>query len=450
MTRLTAALQWFFGRSAPLTFFTLFLFGGAMLLVSTIVGVGFFEFDIPGGARKQVGYIWAFNWSFMYLLGFPIMFFFMLETSDSFRRTLDRLVEHRMILDSTWTPVGIEALAAERAKFWRRSAIAGSVVTVAMVLYCVGEWYFVSGRYLIANTLPINLQDSHWFNELDWSVAALLPGPDKGDATFRTVNALFGFFNYLIVGFYLAIVFTYYAMIVMYADTFRRLSRAEGTGGYRIVPMIGDTDPRRGFSVFERTFKRVLLATLMGFLMCYFMNVQNLFLRSNSPDIWAFLAGDLVNGFSVFLDGDIKAGLGKIADQLFEVEYIFNITSVWAVMMVFGFFAAVALSMAWTLAQTAERSRDDLRAYALNPDNPVERITALPRSEIIANLERWDPENRTGMVIWPFGWPALRQLMVFLAFGGICLVLYKIGLFFAGAAIAWTTLRAVGVFKRES
>jgi hypothetical protein len=61
-------------------------------------------------------------------------------------------------------------------------------------------------------------------------------------------------------------------MIVMYADTFRRLSRGLETAGCRIIPMIEDTDPRRGFSVFERLFKRILLATLVGFLLCYFMN----------------------------------------------------------------------------------------------------------------------------------------------------------------------------------
>ena len=386
----------------------------------------------------------------MYLLGFPIMFFFMLETSDSLRRTLGRLIENRMVLNHNWMPVGVGALNEERDRFWRRSAIAGSIITVFMVLYCLGEWYFVSGRHLFANTLPIGVQDVHWFEELDWSVAALLPGQSQGAPGFKAINAAFSFINYLILGFYLSVVFTYYAMIMMYADTFRRLSQAKETGGYSIIPMVQDTDPRRGFSVFERVFKRVLLATLIGFLMCYFMNVQNLYLRADSSDIWAFLAGDLVSGFSAFLDGDIKAGLGKISEQLFDVKHIFNITSVWAVMMVFGFFSAVALAMAWTLAQTAERSRDDLKAYALNPGNPIDQIANIPREKFIDQLKRWNPEKRTGMVIWPFGWPALQQLMVFLAFGCVCLILYKIGLFFAGVAIAWITVRALGLFKGAS
>lgn len=192
--------------------------------------------------------------------------------------------------------------------------------------------------------------------------ASARTGPDRGDAGFRYLNAAFSFINYLILGFYLSIVFTYYAMIVMYADTFRRLSRGLETAGCRIIPMIEDTDPRRGFSVFERVFKLVLMATLVGFLMCYFMNIQNLYLRADSPHIWAFLASDLINGFSIFVDGDIKAGMGKIAEELFDVAHVFNLTSILSMTLVFGFFSAVALAMAWTLQQTAERSRDDLKA----------------------------------------------------------------------------------------
>jgi hypothetical protein len=205
----------------------LFLIGAVMLLASALVGVGFFELNLPSGTRKQVGYIWALNWSFMYLLGFPIMFFFMLETSDSLRRTLGRLIENRMVLNHNWMPVGVGALNEERDRFWRRSAIAGSIITVFMVLYCLGEWYFVSGRHLFANTLPIGVQDVHWFEELDWSVAALLPGQSQGAPGFKAINAAFSFINYLILGFYLSVVFTYYAMIMMYADTFRRLSQVE-------------------------------------------------------------------------------------------------------------------------------------------------------------------------------------------------------------------------------
>ena len=55
--RLEVAIRWFFDRSAPLTFFVLFLFGAVMLLASVGAGVGFFELPLPDGTRKQVGYI---------------------------------------------------------------------------------------------------------------------------------------------------------------------------------------------------------------------------------------------------------------------------------------------------------------------------------------------------------------------------------------------------------
>ncbi len=241
-------------------------------------------------------------------------------------------------------------------------------------------------------------------------------------------------------------------MIVLYADTFRRLSRGDSQGAYRVILNVNDDDPRRGFSVFERVFKRILFATLVGFVMCYFMNVQNLYLQSSAPNIWAFLSDDLIAGFSAFLDKDIMTSLSALAGELFDVEYIFNIMSVYAVMMVFGFFASVALSMAWTLSQTAERSRDYLSDFLRAPDRIVPGVieTAEQRDAALQRLARWDPDAKTGMVLWPFGWPALRQLMLFLAFGCISLVLYKIGLFFAGVAIAWVTVKATGIFSGQN
>lgn len=128
MTKVAAALRWFFERSALLTFITLFMLGLIMLISSIIAGVGFFEFQTPDGPSKQVGYIWALNWSFMFLLGFPIMFFFMLETSDSLRRTLDRLADNRMIVDMNWKPASVGALDDERKRFWRLSAYAAIFV----------------------------------------------------------------------------------------------------------------------------------------------------------------------------------------------------------------------------------------------------------------------------------------------------------------------------------
>ena len=49
MTKVAAALRWFFERSALLTFITLFMLGLIMLISSIIAGVGFFEFQTPVG-----------------------------------------------------------------------------------------------------------------------------------------------------------------------------------------------------------------------------------------------------------------------------------------------------------------------------------------------------------------------------------------------------------------
>lgn len=446
-------LRWIFDRSAPITFFVLFLFGAIMLVASAATGVAFFEIDWPGEAgatvRKQVGFIWALNWSFMFLVGFPIMIFFMIETATHLRRALDRLVERRMIVDAGWRPVGIEALAPERDRFWRRSATAGGLLLVALMAYCLWEWYRVSGMHLFAGTMPIAAGETHWLDELDWSVAALLPGPRSGDWEFRMANAALSFASYFVMGLYLSIVFTYYAMIVLYADLFRRMSTGRVEGGLRIVPEIDDDDPRRGFGVFQPMFRSILLATLMGFLMCYFMNIQNLFLRSGATDLWAFVSEYVSPGFAALLDGQIKEGLKSIGLGLGNVGYAFNITSVWSIMLVFGFFSAVALALAWTLSQTAEQGREELRRYVRQSEGGVGHLTKHPPETALTRLDAWDAKEKRGMQVWPFGSPELSQLLLFLAVGAICIVVYPIGLFFAGAGIAWVLVSATGIFRKR-
>ena len=442
-------LRWIFDRSAPIAFFALFLLGAAMLVASIATSVAFFDLVLPNGVRKQVGYVWAANWSFMFLFGFPIMIFFMIETATSLRQALDRLVERRMIVDADWQPVGLAAMAPEREMFWRRSAIAGGVLLAVLMIYCLWEWYRVSGMHLFAGTLPLAPGETHWLDELDWSVAALLPGPGSGEFGFRMANAAFSFANYFVMGLYLSIVFTYYAMIVLYADLFRRMSSGQAAGGLRIVPEIDDDDPRRGFGVFQRMFRSILLATLMGFLMCYFMNIQNLFLRSDSPDLWSFVSEYVSPGFSALIAGNVGEGLKDIGLSLGNVRYVFNITSVWSIMLVFGFFSAVALALAWTLSQTAEQGREELRRYVRTNENRIAHLTRHPPDTALLRLEDWDAKEKRGMQVWPFGWPELSQLLLFLAFGAICIFVYPVGLFFAGAGIAWVLVKATGILKKR-
>lgn len=442
-------LRRIFELSSGIAFFVLFLFGAVMMLAAAASGVAFVPLPMPGGATKEVGYYWAANWSFMILFGFPIMFFFMIETATALNRTLYRLTDRRMIVGADWRPVGVDALSAERTLFWRRSGVVFALLLPILMGYCLWEWWRVSGYHLIwTGELPLKPGETHWLDELDWSVAALLAGPAAGEPVSRWLNAAFSLVNYAVLGAYLSVIFTYYAMILLYAEMFRRMSVGKAHGGLRIVPEIDDEDPRRGFGVFEQVFRCILFATLLGFTNCYLMNIQNLFLRSDRPDLWNFASEHVSPGVAAMFDGEIAEGLGSVWEGFGKVDYAFNLSSVWAVMMVFGFFSAVALALAWTLSQAAEQGREELRRYIRREDSDLSRLTAHPREAALRRLDETGETGNAAMQVWPFGWPRLSQLLLLLAFGAICILFYPVGLFFAGVGIAWVLISASGIFRK--
>ena len=439
---------WLFSRSAPLTLFCLLFVGVLLIIVSFLIGVGDVELQTNPDSSKQVGYVFALNWSFSFVLGFPMLMFFMIEAVTGQQHTLNRLVDRRMIVDQAWQPVGIDALTEEYTRFWRRTTIIGGATAAFSLTYCLVEWYMISGRFLLLNAEPISPSDSHYFYELDWSLAAVLPNSDANIDISPKLNAAFALVNYLLLGLYFSIILTFYGMVILYAEMFNRFSRGQGAGNLRIIPDVDEEDPRRGFSVFEPVFRRTLFATMVGFLLCYFMNLQNLFLRDESPNIGVFVVDDIQLGFSVITKGHIGEGISKIATSLFEVGHILNVTSVWGIVIVCCVLWLILLCTSWILSEVARRSREDLSIYIRDNAKELQRLTHVGHKECLSRLKPWSKELERGMKTWPFGWPSVRQLLWWLLFGIICIVLYRIGLVFVGVTIGWVVLVALGIFRR--
>lgn len=446
---LSRLLMWIFGLSTPITLFCLPFLGVLLIIISFFIGVGDFNLQIPDNKTKQVGYIFALNWSFSFVLGFPIMMFFMVEAVTGQTRTLDRLVDRGMIVDKSWRPVDINAIRNEFRRFWKKAAIASAILFIFSMGYCLAEWYLLSGRYLFGSGTPLRLNETHHFFELDWSLAAVLPGPDQNAFDFRMQTAAFSFINYFLLGFYFWIVLTFYAMVVIYSDFFSGLSRGKSAEGMRIIPDIDDDEPRRGFSVFEPVFQRVLFATMVGFSLCYFMNIQNLFLRSESSNIVTFISEDIIAGFSLVFNRKFAEGLSEIATSLFDLGHTLNVTSVWAIIIVYFVLSVILCGTAWLLREVARRSRENLQVYVRDDAAPIQMFTQSKMAVCRERVKAWSTESQQGMKVWPFGWPSLRRLLSWSLFGAICIVFYRIGLVFVGITIAWVIWFMFEAFYRR-
>lgn len=449
ITHLTPIPIWLFSRSPSLTLFCLLFVGVMLIIFSFLIGVGNVELVTSGDQTKQVGYVFSLNWSFSFVLGFPMLTFFMLEAVAGQQRTLSRLVDRKMIVDRYWQPVGIGALQAERTRFWQRTTIIGLLAVGFSFTYCLVEWYLVSGRFLLGSATPIKVGETDSFYELDWSLAAALTLSDTSEVSSPVWNAVFGLVNYLLLAMYFSVVLAFYGTVILYAELFNRLSRGEVMGNLRIIPYVNDDDPRRGFNVFEPVFRRIIYATSVGFLLCYFMNVQNLYLRDGSANIGAFVLEEVKLGFSFAVKNNTSEGLLQVVNSLFEIGHILNVTSVWGIVIVSCVLWLIVFSTGWVLSEVARRSGEDFSVYVRQDARNLELLTELDRAECLARLKRWNRREKTGMQVWPFGWPNLRQLVWWLVFGVACIVLYRIGLVFAGITIGLAVLWVLGIFGRR-
>lgn len=425
--------------NAPLAFFIAFIVGVVSLIAAGALGINQIDLavlpqTVPDSGTadtylKQVGYVWAINWSISLIIGFPAMFFFIRVAVRAANTSWDEMINRRMIVSESWAPLKRPDVSEHIERLRHQTAQIGSIVVLITLLWAVLEWYFVSGQHHIFGSLPLTGE----FDELDWSVAAVLTEAGRQDVGMRIANGIFSLVVYLILGAYLAVVFSFYAFIVAYSSLVLKL---DGRGGrqltHRLIPDPDDEDSRRGFNSFERMFHRTLWVTLIGFLLGYFSHTQNLYLREfnvNYPNIGAFIMGDLSDGILAVFGGNFLEDGGELIVKLLEPGLNVNFTSGLVTFVVVGIFALILLALAWTLKDSAERARGDLSVYLHNSNSQPLLFTDISRKEC---LKRISPKE---MVTWPLGWPSLRQLVIGLVFGALCIVFYRLGLFFAGVLL---------------
>ena len=271
-----------FGLGGPLNLPAL-IFAGATALqfAAFFIGNHSITYVRPDGIEKQVGFHWATNWTFLFMLFLPL---FVIFAGDlvSFWRKRGRVM---MLFDAN---------AASAADGWMRRVQSSGTTFWAVLLICIvfaGLMQWVGARML---PLLGGVDD----DDIDWASVALVR-PDV--VTIPEAVAFSGVaYLYMAVCFYLM----FAGLILLYtlADDYWAVSKASAR------PADGDV----ALKILHGLFRCTVAGVMIG--IC--MRVQNRFLPSDALDVWAWLFTDIVSVWRRLPQAPSEAGYG------FAIHYI--------------------------------------------------------------------------------------------------------------------------------
>lgn len=424
-------------RVRPLTgALIIFLVGLLFVGSSALIGIAIYSYTVGEIVGKQVGFLPALNWSVSFLLGFPVLAFLILSCLDEVDSILDHLISRKMVVNPNFEHVSRSALGDIAAGYERKSIAGCLLVTAAVFVFLMVEWYFVAGEPLLSGSVKMG---ADWFFELDWSVAALLSSAEAGTSSpNRWLNFVFGFFAYLYLAAGVSALLCFFVFVGGFAMMLRELSAP--TSSVRLIPDMRETDARRGFAVFEDFFVYSMYAMFVGLVLLYCMRLQNLYLRDRAIHIDVYIFADIKAGFQTMLSqgaGTLNEGLAELSDAVFHTGLLQDWQGFLAIFVV-GFVFAVTMSiLGGTLRQTAKHSREFLRNALINDRDRVVRGLELPEGSESRSFEA------AAMELWPLAWPKPQQLIAYMVFGFLCLIFFKLGLLWLGLRVARLFVRMV-------
>ncbi|TCS55616.1 hypothetical protein EDD52_13019 [Primorskyibacter sedentarius] len=237
----------------------------ALALISFTLGLHNIHYTVPDGSAKQVGFLWAPNWTLTFLLALPLYLGFLVEGL----RTWTQEWRPRLLLENeaVGSIEGWDAkIAAATYSYW-------SVLIVTIIIASGYNW-------IVSYLIPLMTGDMGTL-PVDWGRIAIVD-PDaisvQGAATFSGIVFLYNavcaylFFTGLVI---IHIVVRDYLDIAAYRGS--SWLKQHGTGVERVCS-------------FLVTF--VFRCTALGLMITVFMKMESVFLVADSPNILSWLSAD--------------------------------------------------------------------------------------------------------------------------------------------------------------
>ncbi len=310
--RLARRSEALFSRGSPLNL-PASVFAGVIALgfLSYITGIHNVTYTRADGVVKQVGFLWAANWMFVFMVFLPLFFAFVSE------------------LVTFWKDEGRSKLAGHGHRkdsddAWARHVEASSYSYWAVFLICV----MFAGVFQWIGVCLIPLLNGGGEYATDWGTIAIV----RPEIISAPVAIVFTGLAYLYMCLCFYLFFAGLILLYTVVDDFWRIGEAS-----KDRPEVDYKSEMNeaGFRVMRWIFR----CTVLGILIATVMKLQSSYLASNGVNIVAWLVGDLSsawyehddasNGFSyrlptqfsslvivistcfVFLYGAIRLGVGS-------------------------------------------------------------------------------------------------------------------------------------------
>lgn len=427
--------------------------GVLLVVVSVPLGLAFVSYDAGGGLIKEVGLVPSLNWSIVLVFLFPGALFAALRTRRFLERTLKALPQNRMLVRRDWSQASEEDAALLVADVWRAGAPVG--LFLFSIALGVGVWDYFTVVYspLLTGELPVAPGETDFAREIDWSIAALLVDRATTDVPGVTTNLVFSTIAYVLLIGQIAYLFSFFGLLVGLAIILSGLS--EGDRAVLITPDATSEDRRRGFERFTGFFMGVLAVAMLCYLACYFMRVQNLFLRTHEYGridqlLFNPIAASLSDKLDVPVDWEsglmtvamtvaklIAKALMRFLNSVFTTGDLADLQAYLGIGMILISVLLVVMALFAVLRGAAQDSRQIIEQAIADPEQAtaVEAYYGLSRETIRERVKE------QGMDEWPLEWPTLNTFVTYLALGLACFFFYRLALLWIALQL-WQILRS--------
>ncbi|HQU67328.1 MAG TPA: hypothetical protein PLI43_03925 [Albidovulum sp.] len=249
------------------------VFAGAVALgfFSYFLGVHSVTYARADGTVKQVGFLWAPNWTFLFMVFMPLHFF-----------VVSALLAY-------WKADGRSALAqeadqAELGAAWARQVEATGFTYWAVLTLCLP--FAGLFQWMVTSLLPLLRGDRGNF-AMDWGAIAIL----RPDIITVPQSILFTGLAYLYMSLCFYLFFAGLILLYTLADDYRAFGSRSGA---RHGPGGTSGPAEADIKLLSATFR----STILGILIAICMKLQSAYLTSSSVSILAWLSADLQSVFT--------------------------------------------------------------------------------------------------------------------------------------------------------
>lgn len=263
--RLARASEALFSRGSPLNL-PASVFAGAVALgfLSFIIGVHNVSYD-HNGINKQIGYLWAPNWTVLFMVFLPLFLGLVAETllywkSEGRSRLISQIAAERTV--KTW----MQKIEASSFTFW-------SVFLICLVFAGIIQWAGVRLEPLLSG------KNSY---AIDWGSLALL----RPDVVSVPVSIAFTGIAYLYMSLCFYALFVGLILLYLIIDDFGKLTDTDKVKMGQILAADGRSLARIiMICVFRCSMLVILIATAM--------KLQSIYISSDAENILIWMMADI-------------------------------------------------------------------------------------------------------------------------------------------------------------